>query len=95
MFLYLLVKSKTYKKLINDVAEELNLPANLVDDAIKSAYRSLLEEIRSMKPKEVFTHDDYDKLQEKISMQYIGAFHKIKEKQILKIRQYYDKEERI
>ena len=89
------MRSKTYRKLIKDTANQLDLPEELVDEAIRCAYRSLLDEIQSMKPKEVSTHDDYDKLQEKISMQYVGNFHKIKETQLIKIREYYDKEKRI
>lgn len=89
------MRSKTYRKLIQDVADELDLPKDLVDEAIKSAYRSVLETIGEQEPKEVRSSQDYDKLPEKIPMQYVGAFHKIKEKQLVKIREYYDKEKRI
>lgn len=83
--------SKKYKQLIREIAEELNLPYNAVNDAVKGGYKSLWESVVELKPKEVHNGEDYDKLPEKLPMQYIGGFHKITKRQLLKINEYYDK----
>lgn len=73
------MKSKEFKSMIKEVAYELDLPEKEVELAIKSAYRSLKEDMASVDFRAVRTREDYDRVLKSTGLTHLGSF-KLKKK---------------
>ena len=68
------MKSKEFKEMIREIAEELDLPYASVEPAVRSAYLTMKESVADIDTRNVRTDEEYDKLKKKIGMKYLGGF---------------------
>ena len=79
------MKSKTFKAIIKEVADEMELPELEVRLAIESAYKSMKEDMASVDFRAVKTQEDYDKVLKRTGLNGLGSFKLKKNNYITKV----------
>jgi len=68
------MKSETFKEIIREVSEELDLPYIEVRDAVKSAFLSMKEEMANVNFREIETKEEYEKVLKHTGLKGFGSF---------------------